>query len=416
LPPRRLLSFALPLILLALVGSAAHEARAPAAVATSDGTVEPGRPAAHSWTSGLQLRLEPVAGGFDGPVFLTGAGDGSGDRRLEADGSIDPEPVLDITDKVLHHGERGLLGLAVHPGFRDDGRLFVTYSRRTDGATVVSEFGTPVEPGTPAEPVTPARIEATERPLLVLPQRFTTHKGGMLAFDRGGRLVISTGDGGSGNDPLRNGLDRRSLLGKLLRIDVDAGRPYAVPSDNGFAADPEARAEVHAIGLRNPWRFSVDRASGDLYIGDVGQSGWEEIDVLPLGRRDASFGWSDMEGPDCLADRACRPGDHLPPAVAYRHREADLEHCGVIGGYAYRGASGTLPQGTYLYGDHCSGVIWSVPVVELAAGTAVPSIAGRLAPAYGRLQSFGEDDDGELYLITSGGTILHVLGSAATPR
>jgi hypothetical protein len=236
----------------------------------------------------------------------------------------------------------------------------------------------------------------------------------MLAFDRDGRLVISTGDGGSGNDPFGNGLDRRSLLGKLLRIDVDAGRPYGIPSNNGFAGDPEARAEVHAIGLRNPWRFSIDRTSGDIYIGDVGQSGWEEVDVLHLGRRAASFGWSDMEGPDCVGDRACRPGDHVLPSVAYRHHEADLRHCAVIGGYAYRGVRGTLPQGTYLYGDHCSGVIWSVPVAELAAGTAAPIIAVRLEPAYGQLQSFGEDDGGELYLVTSGGQILHILGAAAT--
>ena len=370
------------------------------------------------------LQLELVAQGLDGPVFLTGAGDGSGDRlvveqrgrmvRLDGSGAVKAEPVLDIADRVLHHGERGLLGLALHPRFAQNGRVFVTYSRRDDGATVVSELTLPLaRPSDPVGPLeSPPPVEATERPLLVIPQVYTTHKGGMLAFDLDGMLLIGVGDGGSGDDPQRHGLDRRSLLGKLLRIDVDVGWPYAIPADNGFGADPSARAEIHAIGLRNPWRFSVDRVSGDVYIGDVGQSGWEEVDLLPRGSREASFGWSDMEGPGCLGDRPCDPAAHRPPVVAYRH-DGELGHCSIIGGYAYRGSAGTLPPGTYLYGDYCSGVIWAVPVEQLVAGTAEPAIVGRVDPAYGQLVSFGEDDAGEIYVVTSGGAVLRIGGVTA---
>jgi glucose/arabinose dehydrogenase len=361
----------------------------------------------------LSLRLEVVASGFEEPVFITGTGDGSGDRfvvelagrvrLLGADGRVAGLPVLDISDRVLHHAERGLLGLALHPRFGDNGAVYVLYSRRDDGATVVSRFTMHApEPDT------------TELQLLVIPQLYTTHKGGMLAFDHDGMLLVGIGDGGSGNDPQRHGLDSGSLLGKLLRLDVDGGAPYATPADNGFATDPAARPEVQAIGLRNPWRFSIDRVTGDVYIGDVGQSGWEEVDVLPDGRQRVSFGWSDMEGPDCLGGRPCDPSAHLPPAIAYRHDDAS-PHCAVIGGYAYRGALGTLPSGTYLYGDHCSGVIWAVAAEALVSGAAEPLEVGRVDPTHGQLVSFGEDDAGELYAVTDAGMVLHLM-DARLPR
>ncbi len=388
----------------------------------------------------LAIHLEPIASGFEGPVLLVGAGDGSGDRyvveqsgriwRIDAAGVVDPDPVLDISERVLDHNERGLLGLAFHPAFEENGRFFVTYSQADDGATSISQFTLPLRtlpgrgdtsaaPDTSAVPAmtveasaqpteAPRPVEATERPLLVIPQIYTTHKAGMLAFDGDGMLVISTGDGGSGNDPHGHGQDRWSLLGKLLRVDVDHGWPYVIPADNGFADDPDSRAEIHAIGLRNPWRFSIDRVSGDIYIGDVGQGAWEEIDVLPHGARGASFGWSDMEGPGCLGDRPCDLAAHIAPAIAYPHVAGDGAYCAVIGGYAYRGSGATLPQGTYLYGDYCSGTIWAVPVADLLVGDAAPVVVGRVDPGLGQPQSFGEDDEGELYVVTNGGHVLKV--------
>jgi glucose/arabinose dehydrogenase len=369
----------------------------------------------------LAIDLEVVTSGFEAPVLLAAPDDGSGDRyiveqrgriwRIDVAGVVNPEPMLDISDRVLVHNERGLLGLAFHPAFGENGRFFVTYSQADDGATSISEFTEPRAAGATDDDA--RAVEATERPLLVIPQVYTTHKAGMLAFDTDGMLVVSTGDGGSGNDPHGHGLDRWSLLGKLLRLDVDHGWPYAIPADNGFAGDPDSRAEIHAIGLRNPWRFSIDRASGDLYIGDVGQSAWEEIDVLPRGTRGASFGWSDMEGPGCLGDRPCDPADHIAPAIAYPHVAGEQAHCAVIGGYAYRGGRATLPQGTYLYGDYCSGTIWAVPVAEMLAGDATPVVVGNVDPSLGALQSFGEDAEGELYVVTGGGHILRIVATVA---
>jgi glucose/arabinose dehydrogenase len=390
-------------------------------------------PGAPAIAQGIAVDLRPLAAGFHDPLFLAGPPDGSGDRwvveqggriwRIDAAGVTDPQPVLDISERVLVHNERGLLGLAFHPDFAANGRFFVTYSQADDGATSISEFtlSRPAAPGetaalggTPSPTEAPRPVEATERPLLVIAQVYTTHKGGMLAFDAQGMLVIATGDGGSGNDPHSHGLDRWSLLGKLLRIDVDAGWPYRIPADNGFADGTEGRAELHAIGLRNPWRFSIDRLTGDIYIGDVGQSAWEEIDVLRPGTPWASFGWSDMEGPGCLGGRSCDPAAHIAPAIAYPHVSGERADCAVIGGYAYRGAAGTLPQGTYLYGDYCSGTIWAVPTEDLLAGTATPVVAGQVDPSHGQLRSFGEDEEGELYAVTSGGDVLRIVAAGST--
>jgi glucose/arabinose dehydrogenase len=372
----------------------------------------------------LAIDLEPVASGFHAPLFVTAAGDGSGDRyvveqagriwRVDATGRVDPAPMLDISGRVLDHNERGLLGLAFHPDFATNGRFYVTYSQVDDGATSISEFTVeratvPRTVPSPAPPDAPRAVEDTERPLLLIPQVYTTHKGGMLAFDRQGMLLVGTGDGGSGDDPHGHGLDRWSLLGKLLRLDVDAGWPYVIPVDNGFADDADGRAEIHAVGLRNPWRFSVDSLTGDIYIGDVCQSAWEEIDVLRPGTRRASFGWSDMEGPGCRGGRTCDPSVHIAPAIAYSHVSGERADCAVIGGYVYRGGAGTLPDGTYLYGDYCSGTIWAVPVEELVAGVSRPVVVGQLDEVHGQLRSFGQDERGELYVVTSAGELLHIV-------
>ena len=363
----------------------------------------------------LTLRLSSVASGFESPVFLTGAGDGSGDRyvveqgglirALAIDGSVEPEPFLDIRDRVLHHHERGLLGLAFHPEYSENGRFFVLYSQSAaDGATSISEFTVDGD-----EP-----LEDSERQLLTIPSFSTLHKAGMLAFDTEGMLLAGIGDGSTGNDPEGNGQDRASLLSTLLRLDVDRGFPYAIPPDNGFAEDREARAEIHALGLRNPWRFSVDAETGHIYIGDVGQSDWEEIDVLAPGAREPSFGWSVMEGEECFYGRDCDPADHIAPAIAYPHVDGDIGHCSVIGGYNYRGEVGTLPDDAYLYADYCSGTIWAVRGSELRGGQPDPVVVGEVPAELGLPVSFGIDDAGELYLVTSAGSVLGV--SAADPR
>ena len=354
----------------------------------------------------LALRLEVVAEGLDSPVLLTG--DGSGRRyvleqrgtitALDPDGRPQSELFLDIRDRVVHHHERGLLGLAFHPRYDQNGRFFVLYSRLGDGATAISEFS---RTGS-------GDLEASERPILVIPQPSTLHKAGMLAFDAEGMLIAAIGDGTAGNDPDGLALDRASLLGKLLRLDVDRGLPYAIPTDNGFFEDRQARPEVHAIGLRNPWRFSVDPASGHLYIGDVGQATWEEIDVLAPGVREASFGWSEMEGDACFGDRDCDPTAHIAPAVSYAHADGETGHCSVVGGYAYRGAAGSLPEGAYLLADYCSRTIWGVPASELQRSRATPAVVAQVPERFGRVQSFGQDDAGELYLLTDGGYVLGI--------
>jgi glucose/arabinose dehydrogenase len=355
--------------------------------------------------SGVAIVLAPFADGLDDPVLAVGADDGTDRlfvveqagtiRILDASGSVRPEPFLDIRERVRAGGERGLLGLAFHPAFASNGRLFVHYTSAPDGATVVSEI---LSDGERADPV-------SERVLLQVEQPFANHNGGMIAFDVDGHLLIGLGDGGGGGDPLGAGQDTATLLGALLRIDVDEGDPYGIPADNGLVDDPAARPEIHAYGLRNPWRFSVDRETGDVWIGDVGQSAWEEIDLLPAGESGLDFGWNEMEGPVCFQPD-CDPSAHEPPVAAYSHDHG----CSVIGGYVYRGAREAALDGVYLFGDYCSGTIWSADAAGLAEGTAEALVAGSVD---GPLVSFGEDDASELYAVSGDGRILRIEAGAA---
>jgi glucose/arabinose dehydrogenase len=356
----------------------------------------------------VRVALEPVAQGLEQPVGLLGTGDGSGRlyvleqagrvRVVEPDGSLAAAPLLDIRANVLAGGERGLLGMALHPAADRNGRFFVTYSRRPDGATVLSELR--MGEGTVDH--------SSERVLLEVEQPFDTHKAGNLLFDAEGMLLMGVGDGGGPGDPFGRALDPGSLLGKLLRLDVDSGDPYGIPPGNGWAAVEGARGEVHAIGLRNPWRFSFEPESDRLIIGDVGAKEWEEINVLTPGRTQASFGWSSMEGPDCFKVAGCQPWAHLPAAIAYRHVEPDGAHCAVIGGHTYRGGREPALAGVYLYGDLCSGTIWGVRAADILRQGVTPVRVGRVDPSWGLLHSFGEDDAGELYAVTSGGYLLRI--------
>jgi glucose/arabinose dehydrogenase len=355
------------------------------------------------------LTLEPYVGELDSPVFVTGDGSGSGRLyAVEQPGrvvAIDPEgrlldvPVLDIRDRVEAGGEEGLLGLALHPDVRANGRIYVDYTRREDGATTISEF-TIGDDGT-ADP-------ATERVILVIPQPYANHNGGMIAFDRDGMLLIGMGDGGAGGDPEGNGQDPEVLLGKILRIDVDGAEPYAIPEGNPFVDDATTRPEIWALGVRNPWRFSVDRLTGDLWIGDVGQGDWEEVDVIPYGVAGLNLGWNVMEGDACFEARSCDQAGLSLPLVTLSH---DTSACSVIGGYVYRGSRFPALVGGYVFTDLCTGELWLLDAARaVASGAAAAQVVGTTG---GSIVSFGEGDDGELYAVDQGGTILRLVARPA---
>ena len=355
----------------------------------------------------VSVTLEPFAGGLTSPVFVTADGSGSGllyaveqpgrIRAISADGTVQAAPFLDISDRVTFGGEQGLLGLAFHPGYASNGRLFVDYTRALDGATVISEL----------RAVDGTISTGTERVLLVIPQPYANHNGGMLTFDAKGMLLIGMGDGGSGGDPQGNGQNREALLGKLLRIDVDGQQPYGIPADNPFRSQGDTRPEIFTLGMRNPWRFSVDRLTGDMFIGDVGQDAWEEVDVVPAGTSGQDFGWNITEGPDCFNASSCDRSGLTAPVASFSHASGD---CTIIGGYVYRGTRYPALEGGYVFGDDCSGAIRLLSAADaVATGSATPVDVGLME---GSLVSFGQADDGELYAVDySGGRILHVVGS-----
>jgi len=352
------------------------------------------------------LRLEPFARGLDRPINVTNAGDGSGRlfvneqdgviRVIGPDGALRAEPFLDIRRLVLSGGERGLLGLAFHPGFPGQARIFVDYTRVPDGATVMAEFRATADRADPA----------SQRVLLLIPQPFANHNGGQLAFGPDGFLYIGMGDGGSGGDPFGNGQNTRALLGKILRIDVDgtqaSGKAYAIPHDNPFAAGgirPGGGApEVWSYGLRNPWRFSFDAANGNLYIGDVGQSSWEEIDRQPGDSRGGeNYGWNVMEGDHCYRT-GCDPRPYVKPIAEYGHDQG----CAVIGGYVYRGTRQPMLRGVYVFSDNCSGILFTL---QVEAGRVAPKV---VLDSGESISSFGVGEDGEIYAADLGGGISHL--------
>ena len=343
----------------------------------------------------VSLVLTRFAEGLDFPVFVTHAGDGSGRlfaperagrvRTILPDGTLLAEPFLDISDRVkLDHAEQGLLGLAFHPDFANNHRFYVDYIRRSDGATVISEF---IADGDTA-------AADSERPLIVVPQPGEEHNGGMITFDHAGRLLASLGDGSY--DPVRrpNPQDPDVMLGKIIALDVDSAEAYALDAQaRPLAGSP--RPEVVAQGLRNPWRFSVDRESGDIFIGDVGLDSWEEIDVVAAGSPTVDFGWFQLEGPQCGPLDHCAPGAFTSPAVAYPHEPFGS----VIGGYAYRGVDQPLLDGLYLFGDFSRGRINAAPVEAMLRGAA--DSFELMAEVPGGVVSFGEDEQGELYVVTT---------------
>lgn len=338
-----------------------------------------------------RVGLEVVTGGLDTPVFATGAGDGSGRLfvveqagrvRVVRDGRLDPEPFLDITDRVTAGGERGLLGLAFPAGFGTATDRFAVHYSGRDGATTIATFT--AAPGGPADP-------ASERLVLVEPQPYGNHNGGWIGFDATGMLLVALGDGGAAGDPEGRAGRLDTLLGKILRIDAFAPGGYGIPADNPFVGRAGARAEILHLGLRNPWRASLDPATGDLWLGDVGQGAWEEVDVARAGTAGLDFGWDRTEGPACHEPaEGCDRAGVTDPVTWYGH-DGD---CSITGGVVLRGSAVPALRGAYLFADWCSGRIRAIDAA--APGPVEPVL---LLDSGRSLASFGTDDAGEVYLV-----------------
>ncbi|MEP7287122.1 MAG: PQQ-dependent sugar dehydrogenase [Chloroflexota bacterium] len=348
----------------------------------------------------LKIGLQPFLDGFDNPTGISNANDGSGrlfivqkagSIIIVRDGKKVATPFLDITSLIdSGQSERGLLSVAFHPKYKDNGLFFVYYTAPGGDVTIarykVSSNPDVADPGS-------AKILLTQ----VHPR--INHNGGQVMFGPDGYLYMGLGDGGGGGDPDRNGQNPKTLLGKLLRLDVDNGDPYGIPADNPFATNKAGgRPEVWAIGLRNPWRFSFDRGTGDLYIADVGQNDFEEVDVVKAGNTGLlNFGWNTTEGLHCYpAGAQCDQSKFIQPVAEYDHSLG----CSISGGFVYRGAAYPVLRGTYFYSDYCSGRIWGL---QQANGSWQSAI---LMQGAGSVSTFGEDEAGELYVADlSKGTI-----------
>ena len=359
----------------------------------------------------VAVTLEPVVDGLTRPLAIANAADRSnrlfvaeqgGQIRIIRDGRIGATPFLDISAEISTGSERGLLGVAFHPGYPTDPRVFVDYTD-TNGDTQISSFV--VSSGDPD------RLDpASETRILHVGQPYANHNGGALVFDPGGMLLVALGDGGSGGDPHGNAQSLGTLLGKILRIDVDHGDAaglYRIPADNPYANGADGhRPEIWLWGLRNPWRMSFDRATGDLWIGDVGQNAWEEVDVQRAGAPGGTnFGWNRMEGTHCFEPaHGCQDAALTAPVSDYGH---DLG-CTVIGGGVYRGSAQTALIGGYVFGDYCRGTIWAID--PAGDGYRPPVQVGESRRS---LSAFGEDEAGELFAADiSGGAILRVAATA----
>ena len=361
----------------------------------------------------LDFGLEPVVSGVDRPVYLAEPDDGTGRLfvveqpgriGIVEDGALAPEPFLDITDRVESGGsEQGLLSVAFHPDFAENGEFFVGYTARSDegaGDNTVSRFR--------VSAADPDRADAaSEEVLLAIEDPYPNHNGGLVAFGPDGYLYAGLGDGGAGGDPEGNAQNPETLLGNILRIDVndaDPGLPYAIPDDNPYADGAGGRPEIWASGLRNPWRFSFDRETGDLWIADVGQNWIEEVDFQaaddPGG---ANYGWNVLEGTSCYADDECNPEPFVAPVAEYTHDFG----CSVTGGYVYRGGEIEALDGVYLYGDYCSGLVWGLEPDEAGGWRTLGPMETEL-----NISSFAEDLSGNVYLLALDGTVFRLSGGA----
>ena len=355
------------------------------------------------------ITLTPVITGLNSPVYVTGAGDGSGrlfvveqgGRIKVFDNGASLGTFLNISTKISKGGERGLLGLAFHPNYENN-RKFYVYFTLKDGDIGINEYKRSASNANRAD-------LTTRRRLLTINHPAGNHNGGMLAFGRDGYLYIGVGDGGGSGDAANNAQNKNRLLGKILRIDINgrtASRPYRIPSSNPFVGKP-GRNEIWSYGLRNPWKFSFDRVRGDIWVGDVGQNRYEEINrklitstAAPNGRG-SNYGWRVLEGWHCFRPATgCNKSAKVRPIVEYSHAGGN---CSVTGGYVYRGPSAAL-VGKYIFADYCSGKIWSIP-----RGASAPAKPTLLRDSAQLISSFVEGDNGALYVISHNNGVVYRL-------
>ncbi|MCW5697472.1 MAG: PQQ-dependent sugar dehydrogenase [Bauldia sp.] len=345
------------------------------------------------------IGVDLVADDFDSPILVTAP---AGDDRLfvvEQTGRIWimeggarlQTPFLDIAGAVIAGGEQGLLGLAFHPDYAANGRFYLNYTNRA-GNTEIARFTVSADANV-ADP-------ASESEVLEIEDFAGNHNGGWMEFGPDGFLYIATGDGGGGGDPRRNGQDTGALLGKILRIDVDSGSPYAIPPGNPFAGGGGA-PEMFVYGVRNPWRNAID--GNDLYIADVGQNAWEEVTVISLDDAGANLGWNVAEGNHCYEQQGCDLSAFTPATYEYSHTEG----CSITGGYVYRGAAVPALAGHYIFADYCTGLVRSFvydggPPAEVTDWTSAIGLIGNIT-------SFGRDAAGELYITTARGAVYRIV-------
>jgi glucose/arabinose dehydrogenase len=355
----------------------------------------------------VTLGVEQVASGLDQPVYLTAPANDPrlfiveqpGRIRIVENGKLLDKSFLDIVSKVGSGGERGLLSVAFHPQYRLNGFLFVNYTNKK-GDTQIERYTVSADKNT-ADP-------RSAKPILLIDQPYSNHNGGLNLFGPDGMLYIGMGDGGSQGDPHGNGQNRNALLGKLLRLNVDRGDPYIIPSANPYAKGG-GRGEIWAIGLRNPWRFSFDRFSGLLYIADVGGDRFEEVDVVPMAIAGVNYGWNTMEGPRCNRSAGCDQTGLQKPALSYATHENST--CAIIGGLVYHGQKIPEITGQYFYSDYCNSWLRSFGFANGRVTDEHEWPVGRL----GSISSFGEDGQGELYICTSSGRVYRIIKTPGNP-
>lgn len=356
------------------------------------------------WFQGKNLTLAPSVKGLTQPTFVAGPPDGS--KRLfvlerdgrvrvaDANGQLHATPFLDVSQDTSTGTEEGMLGLAFDPAFAQNGYVYIDYTAKDASVHIVRYTVTPGRP----DQVDPA----TAQTVMEIPKQSKYHNGGMLAFGPDGYLYVSIGD----DEQSEKAQDLTSIYGKILRIDVDSAQPYAIPPSNPFVNQAGARAEIWSYGLRNPWRFSFDRSTGDLWIGDVGDAKWEEVDMQPAGSHGGeNYGWPILEGDECVVAEHCHDGGLVAPLVTYGH---DM-NCAVMGGYVYRGQTAPGLTASYLFGDLCTGGIFTLRGAD--QGWARLELG--FQPI--KISSFGEDPSGDMYVVDLQGGVIYRIMDGSLP-